>query len=141
MYVMLFIRLAYAILFSLLASVFPAIIVLPLTVFPFYFSDMTSGIPSFVKRSTKYEDLFGEASGSQAPVTAPPASQLPTPLLEQKKASSGGRKRDSKATETGTPSDTRSNKRPRMASARSSPALASSQKISALQTPGERSNP
>ena len=27
-------------------------------------ADMASNIPSFVKRSTKYEDLFGEASGS-----------------------------------------------------------------------------
>ena len=57
----------------------------------FPFADMASNIPSFVKRSTRYEDLFGEASGSQAPVPATPVSQLPTPSLEQKKASSGGR--------------------------------------------------
>ena len=33
-------------------------------------ADMASNIPKFVKRSTKYEDLFGEASDSQAPVPA-----------------------------------------------------------------------
>ena len=55
---------------------------------------MASNIPSFVKRSTKYEDLFEEASGSQAPISAKPVSQLPTPSLEQKKASSWSRKRE-----------------------------------------------
>ena len=67
-------------------------------------ADMASRIPSFVKRSTKYKDLFGEASGSKAPVTAPPVSQLPAASLEQKKTSSGGLKREARASDTGTKS-------------------------------------
>ena len=89
-------------------------------------ADMAANIPSFVKRSTKYEDVFGEASGSQAPISAKPVSQLPTPSLEQKKASSGARKRDSSA-------DARSNKKPKLALARSSPSSSSSQKTQLFQ--------
>ena len=95
---------------------------------------MASNIPSFVKRSTKYEDLFGEASGSQAPVPAKLVSQLPTPSLEQKKASSGGRKRDpSKTAEARSSAEGRSSKKPRVALARSSPASSSTQNTQFFQ--------
>ena len=90
---------------------------------------MASNIPKFVKHSTKYEDLFGEASGSQAPISVKLVSQLPTPSLEQKKASPGGRKKDpSKATEAGSSAEGRSSKKPRVALVRSSPASSSTQK-------------
>ena len=50
-----------------------AVNIMPLTVFlSLYLTDMASKIPSIVKRSPKYEDLFGEASGSKAPVSTPP---------------------------------------------------------------------
>ena len=97
-------------------------------------ADMVSNIPSFVKRSTKYEDLFGEASGSQAPISSKPISQLSTPSLEQKKASSGGRERDpSKAAEAGSSAEGRSSKKPRLTLARSSPASSSTQKTQFFQ--------
>ena len=102
---------------------------------------MASNIPSFVKRSTKYEDLFGEAYGSQAPVSAKPISQLPTPSLEQKRASSGGRKRDpSKTAEVGSSAEARTSKNPRLTLARSSPASSPSQD-SALSADAGRPNP
>lgn len=92
-------------------------------------ADFASNIPTFVKRSTKYEDLFREASGSQAPAAAKLISQLPTPSLKQKRTSSGSRKRDSsKAVAAGTPAEARSNKKPKLALARNSPASSSSQK-------------
>ncbi|XP_063948618.1 uncharacterized protein LOC135152384 [Daucus carota subsp. sativus] len=95
---------------------------------------MASNIPKFVKRTTKYEDLYGEASGSQAPISVKLVSQLPTPSLEQKKASSGGRKRDpSKATVTGSSAEGRSSKKPRVALTRSSPASSSTQKTQLFQ--------
>ena len=95
---------------------------------------MASNIPSFVKRSTKYEDLFGEASGSQAPVPAKLVSQLPTPSLEQKKASSGGRKRDPYMdVEDGSSAEGRSSKKPRLTLGRSSPASSSTQKTQLFQ--------
>ena len=91
-------------------------------------ADMAANIPRFVKRSTKYEDLFGEASGSQPPLPVKPLSQLPAPSLDQKKASSGSRKREtSKAGEAGSSAEGRS-KKPKVALARSSPASSSSQK-------------
>ncbi|XP_063939742.1 uncharacterized protein LOC108203381 [Daucus carota subsp. sativus] len=96
--------------------------------------DMASNIPKFIKRSTKYEDLFGEASDSQAPLPVKPLSQLPSPSLEQKKTSSGGRKRDpSKTAEGGSSAEGRTSKKPRLALARSSPASSSSQKTQLFQ--------
>nr|XP_017239631.1 PREDICTED: uncharacterized protein LOC108212417 [Daucus carota subsp. sativus] len=95
---------------------------------------MASNIPKFIKRSTKYEDLFGEASDSQAPLPVKPLSQLPSPSLEQKKTSSGGRKRDpSKTAEGGSSAEGRTSKKPRLALARSSPASSSSQKTQLFQ--------
>ena len=95
---------------------------------------MASNILSFVKRFTKYEDLFGETSGSQAPVSTKPISQLPTPSLEQKKASSGGRKRDpSKTVEAGSSAEARTSKKPGVALTRSSPSSSSTQKTQLFQ--------
>lgn len=86
---------------------------------------MTSRIPSFVKRSKKYEDLFGEASGSRAPV-ATPLSQAPASSMEQKRTSSSSRKRESaRATAAGTPADARPGKRLKLEAARNSPASSS----------------
>ena len=94
---------------------------------------MAANIPRFVKRSTKYEDLFGEASGSQTPLPAKSLSQLPAPSLDQKKASSGSRKREiSRAGEAGSSAEGRS-KKPKVALARSSPAPSSSQKTQLFQ--------
>ena len=43
--------------------------------FPLFPStDKAANIPRFIKRSTKYEDLFGEASDSQAPLPVKPLS-------------------------------------------------------------------
>ncbi|XP_063945941.1 uncharacterized protein LOC135151422 [Daucus carota subsp. sativus] len=95
---------------------------------------MAANIPRFIKRSTKYEDLFGEASDSQAPLPVKPLSQLPSPSLEQKKTSSGGRKRDpSKTAEAGSSAEGRTSKKPRLTLARSSPASSSSQKTQLFQ--------
>ncbi|XP_063942818.1 uncharacterized protein LOC108203253 [Daucus carota subsp. sativus] len=97
-------------------------------------ADMAANIPKFIKRSTKYEDLFGEASDSQAPLSVKPLSQLPSPSLEQKKTSSGGRKRDpSKTAEAGSSAEGRTSKKPRLTLARSSPASSSSQKTQLFQ--------
>ncbi|XP_063948056.1 uncharacterized protein LOC135152155 [Daucus carota subsp. sativus] len=96
--------------------------------------DMAANIPRFIKRSTKYEDLFREASDSQAPLPTKPLSQLPSPSLEQKKTSSGGRKRDpSKTAEAGSSAEGRTSKKPRLTLARSSPASSSSQKTQLFQ--------
>ena len=94
-----------------------------------FLAEMTSRIPSFVKRSTKYEDLFGEASGSRAPVTTPPISQAPASSMEQKRTSSGSHKRESsRAAAAGTPDDARSGKRLKLEAARNSPTSSSSPK-------------
>ena len=75
----------------------------------------------------------GRASGSKAPVSTPPISQRPAASLEQKRTSSGGCKREARGSDTGTPSDSRSAKRAKLASARGTPSLASSQKTQLFQ--------
>ncbi|KAL1811046.1 hypothetical protein ACET3Z_021111 [Daucus carota] len=100
------------------------------------FSTTVIWLPTFPNSSSAPPSTrtFGEASGSQAPIPAKPLSQLPSPSLEQKKASSGSRKRDpSKAVEAGSSAEGRSSKKPKLALARSSPAPSSTQKTQLFQ--------
>ena len=58
-------------------------------------ADIASNIPSFFERSTKYEDLFGEGQDVKAPIPSTPVSQLLSPSINQKRAPSGSKKRES----------------------------------------------
>ena len=81
---------------------------------------MASKVPSFVKRSSKYEDIFGskpsgKTSSPGSPVSATPISRLPALQLDLKKTASSSRKRDLQTSlEPSSGSGSRSSKKPKL---------------------------